>query len=259
MNFAIRVVACFFFVLLSCNSYAQRGAVAVRCFYPKDSAKFRMQHRSLEFGYQRAKYGRTTMILFCSNGADRYFMVFKKNVHQLSRMVDYEGGSVGEVFDFKAKCWRHEEGTWSHSEMKGPAKDTVVYSLHDLYCFILRDTSSGVVECARFKDFGNEVYWPEFDYPRCSISDEDGDGKPEFYLSYMGYSDGLDAKPFKQIVYTIGDSPNEAVKAKITAFYPAGNEEDVYRVEFDPSWGKLAIPIKNKSMRLLKEHRVGDR
>lgn len=36
----------------------------------------------------------------------------------------------------------------------------------------------------------------------CEVGDADKDGFPEFYLTYFGESDGLDAKPLKVIVYT---------------------------------------------------------
>lgn len=134
--------------------------------------------------------------------------------------------------------------------------DTNVYSEHNLYALILLHDHGTEIEKLKFQDFGNEVYWPEFDYANCSISDEDKDGMPEFYLSYMGESDGLDAKPYKQIIYTQTPKTKATfIKSKATAFYPAGNEEDVYRVEYDSNWKTLPQAIQQKSNNIIKKHK----
>lgn len=242
-------------MLVAQGGFAQKAAVLTKIFYPKDSVQFTALHGEVGFGYRSREYGKTTMVICCTSEAGRFYMVFKKDIRHLSRMVEFDNGYAGEVFSFASKQWEHEEGTWSRHELKGEPKDTVVYSIHNLRCLILKKSAAGITEVARFQDYGNEVYWPEFDYPSCSISDEDRDGLPEFYLSYMGNSDGLDAKPYKQLVYTVGAAPTAAVKAKATAYYPAGNEDDVYRVEYDQRWKQLPAPVRGKSKRLIDRHR----
>lgn len=246
-------------LLLAIAAKAQETTIAVGYYYPKDSVRFGLQHRELPFGYRQSKYGKTTMIACCQSEAGCYYMIFKKQIRHLSRMIEYNNGAVGEVYDFTSRKWLHEEGTWSHAEMQGAPTDTTTYSIHNLYCLIVQATSTGMVEKGRFQDFGNEVYWPEFDYPSCSISDEDRDGIPEFYLSNMCNSDGLDAKPYKQLVYTLTDKSGTISKAKATAFYPAGNEEDTYHVEYDTSWQKMSVPVQRKSRRIIDNHKKANR
>lgn len=237
----------------------QQPTVTVRYFYPKDSTSFNREAKGLRFNDQYEQFGKTTMIIHAVSGAGVFDMVFKKNIHQLRRMIDFEDKSVSEWYNFKTKAWEHEEGSWSYSDVKGAPKDTVLMSRHDLYCFIYRHEASGLKEVARFQDFGNEVYWPEFDYPQCSISDEDRNGAPEFYLSYMGYSDGLDAQPYKQIVYTGPAAATTLTKAKATAYYPNGNESDRFHIEYDATWKQLPQAIKTRSRRLIDRNQMGSR
>jgi hypothetical protein len=108
-------------------------------------------------------------------------------------------------------------------------------------------------EKIKFQDFGNVVYYPEFFYDYCIIEDANRDGIVEYYLTYYGESDGLDAKPLKVIIYTQDKLISEFKKSKITAFYPAGNENDIYYVDFDSNWKTLPEGIKNKSKAILNE------
>jgi len=235
---------------------AQTKPLIVQRYYPKDSLKYSKAVPDGEFNYESKSYGKTTMIIHCESQYGHFEFVFKKKISKLSRMIDYKDGAVGEVYNFKTKKWVHEEETWKHSDMKGKPKDTIVFSEHNLYAFVLLHDQGGLIEKAKFQDFGNVVYWPEFDYQKCTISDEDKDGKPEFYLSYMGDSDGLDAKPFKQIIYTIPEkSANQIfVKSKATAYYPSGNEDDIYKIEHDENWKQLPKPVKLKSQKIIKDH-----
>lgn len=237
---------------------AQTKPLLVQRYYPKDSIKYRKAVPDAEFNYESKLYGKTTMIVHCESEYGHFEFVFKKKINKLSRTIDYKNGGVGEVYNFKTKKWNHEEGTWKNSDMTGKPQDTIIYSEHNLYAFVLLHDHGGILEKAKFQDFGNVVYWPEFNYENCTISDEDKDGKPEFYLSYMGDSDGLDAKPFKQIIYTIpGKSGNQSsTKSKATAYYPSGNEDDVYRVEYDENWKQLSKNIKLKNQKIIKDHRL---
>lgn len=235
---------------------AQVKPLVVQRYYPKDSIKYRKAVPDADFNYESKLYGKTTMIVHCESQYGHFEFVFKKKISKLSRRIDYKDGGVGEVYNFKTKKWVHEEGTWNNSDFKTKPRDTILYSEHNLYAFVLLHDHGGLVEKAKFQDFGNVVYWPEFDYKNCSISDEDKDGMPEFYLSYMGDSDGLDAKPFKQIIYSIPDlsAHKNNTKSKATAYYPSGNEEDVYHVEYDENWKQLSKNIKLKSQKIIKAH-----
>ena len=127
-------------------------------------------------------------------------------------------------------------------------------SVHNLYADIVLEDHGGTLPIASFKDFGNEVYWPEFLYPYCIVDDADHDGTPEFYLTYFGASDGLDAKPLKVIVYSTEHRIHaKYMKSKVTAYYPAVNEDDRYHVEYDTSWKKLPKPIADRAMELVRE------
>ncbi|WP_428228400.1 hypothetical protein [Flavobacterium sp.] len=253
-NYLFSITLLFFVNAIS----AQVKPLLVKRFYPKDSIKYSQAVPDAEFNYESKLYGKTTMIIHCESQYGHFEFVFKKKINKLSRMIDYKDGAVGEVYNFKTKKWVHEEGSWNHRDMKGKPQDTIIFSEHNLYAFILQQNHGGILEKAKFQDFGNVVYWPEFDYQKCSISDEDKDGAPEFYLSYMGESDGLDAKPFKQIIYTIFDKSGHQsyTKSKATAYYPDGNEDDVYNIQYDENWKKLPKNIKLKSQKILKDHQL---
>ncbi|MEM0575567.1 hypothetical protein [Flavobacterium polysaccharolyticum] len=250
----------FLFILLvfALSVTAQKRPIEVKYYYPKDSLKFHKEvGLDFDYNYEKDVYGKTTMLIHCESEVGYFEFVFKKKIQQLSRVIDYKEGSVGEIYNPKNKKWEHEKGTWQHSEMKGKPIDTLLYSVHQLHALVLLHDHGGLVEKIKFQDAGNPVYWPEFDYANCSISDENKDGKPEFYLAYLGESDGLDAKPYKQIIYSFPDKPKsyELQKAKATAYYPAGNEDDVYNVVYDPNWKKLPKAIQLKSNTILKKHK----
>jgi hypothetical protein len=255
MRFTLQIL----FVLLISSQFniakAQNKPLTVVRYTQKDSLKFKQQISYFDYNYNQQLYGNTVLLMHCQSDAGTFEFVFKKKVRKLSRTIIYDTGGVGEIFDFKTNKWKHEEGTWKHAEMKGKPTDTTLYSEHDLYAFVLVPDDGGVVTIAKFQDFGNEVYWPEFDLGNCSVSDENNDGNPEFYLSYMGESDGLDAKPYKQIVYTIPHNGTSLLKSKATAHYPAGNEDDQYIIEYDANWKALSKAIQKKSNDILSKHR----
>ena len=232
-------------------SIAQVKPLKVKYFYPKDSIAFSKIVPEIDFNYEPARYGKTTMIIHTESKYGVYEFIFKKKINKLVRTINYKSGGVVESYNFKSKKWEHVQGTWKHAEMKGKPQDTLMQSEHHLYALVLLHDHGGLLEKIKFQDFGNEVYWPEFDYKNCSVSDEDKDGKPEFYLSYFGNSDGLDAKPHKQIVYTYQQNGNIS-KAKATALYPAGNEEDEYQLIYDTAWKALPKAIQEKSKRILQ-------
>lgn len=249
-----------FTVMLAVNDViAQNKPLKVQYYYPKDSIKYTKLVRDIDFNYKSTLYGKTTMIIHCESQKGDFEFVFKKKINELSRIIEYKDGAVGEQYDFKTHRWMHQQGTWKHSDMKGKPLDTIIYSVHNLYAFVLIHHKGKMVEKASFQDFGNVVYWPEFSYNACSISDEDKDGRPEFYLSYMGNSDGLDPKPFKQIIYTMPANPDSQnyLKSKATVYYHAGGEEEekdghhVYTVEYDQNWKRLPQKIKLKSQKII--------
>ena len=208
--------------LLANLALAQNSkSIKVTYYYPKDSLKFN-KRVSVDFNYKNESFGKTTMIINCESQYGHFEFVFKKKIILLEKF----GGNYSDVYGIK--------GDGSFGVVRKDYNEPITLSQHNLYAFVLLQDHGAEIEQVKFQDLGNEVYWPEFDYQNCSISDENHDGMPEFYLSYMGESDGLDAKPYKQIVY-YRPIPNKWVwtKAKATAFYPAGNKNDVYRVEYD--------------------------
>lgn len=235
-------------------SFGQNKNIKVTYFYPKDSLQFNQKFEDLEYNYEFKTYGKTTMIVHCESAFGVFDFIFKKQILKLSRILDYENTSVSEVFDFKTKKWKLTEDSNPYPTTNTEVVDSINFSEHNLYALIVVHDHGGIVQKAKFQDFGNVVYWPEFDYPNCSISDENKDGIPEFYLYYFGNSDGLDAKPYKQIVYTFNNKNIE--KSKATSYYPAGNEEDNYHIENDENWKKLPISIQNKSQKLIKNHKL---
>jgi hypothetical protein len=254
MKFCCLVLELFVFISLVSS---QEKPITVTHYYPKDSVSFKENILEFDYNYESEKYGKTTMVIHCNSSRGYYDFIFKKKIFKLWRTIDYNEGGVVEIFNFQNHKWEHENGTWNHTDMHSKPIDTIVQSIHNLYAFILIEDHGGVVEKARFQDFGNEIYWPSFDYQHCNISDEDKDGRPEFYLSYMCESDGLDAKAYKQIIYSYPGLPDSKslIKAKATAFYPAGNEDDVYHIEYESNWKTLSDAIKKKSLQILAEHK----
>jgi len=240
--------------LAFCVSFGQNKSQKVTYFYPKDSLEFNQQFDDIAFNYEYKTYGKTTMIIHCESAYGIYDFIFKKEILKLSRILDYENTSVSEVFDFKTKNWKLTEDSNPYPTTNTEVVDSINFSEHNLYALIVAHDHGGIIQKAKFQDFGNVVYWPEFDYPNCSISDENKDGIPEFYLSYFGNSDGLDAKPYKQIVYTFNNKNIE--KSKATSYYPSGNEGDSYHIDFDENWKKLSILIQKKSQKLIKDHKL---
>lgn len=231
--------------LLFCSLEAlcQVEPVAVKYYYPKDSAKYEKEIVDFNYSYEKELYGKTTMIIHAESNVGFFEFIFKKKVRSIVRY----GGNYSDVYGTKA------DG--SFGVVSKSYNEPYTISQHDLYAFILLHDHGGFIEKVKFQDFGNEVYWPEFDYPNCTISDEDKDGCPEFYLSYMGNSDGLDAKPYKQIIYTYANGKYTFIKSKATAYYPAGNEEDTYHVDFDSNWKSLPKAIQQKSIKIIQDYR----
>ncbi|WP_437919851.1 hypothetical protein [Sphingobacterium sp. LRF_L2] len=215
------------FALFLNSLYAQERSENIKTYYPKDSVQF---ENDTDFpfqngpGYENKSFGKTTMITTARTNVGVFYFVFKKKILNTEDFMDSD------------------------------ARD--VLTEHNLYAFIFLEDHNGLIQKARFRDFGNPVYWPQFDYQNCTISDEDNDGLPEFYLAYFGDSDGLDAKPYLQIVYTIPlEKGKPFLKSKATAYYPAGNEEDIYEILFDENWEKLTPQVKAKSKGILDRHR----
>jgi hypothetical protein len=151
-----------------------------------------------------------------------------------------EGGDSSDVYGIKENG---EMGVVSRYY-----NEPYTITVKNIYAYVLSEDHGTYIEKCKFQDFGNEIYFPNFLYRYCLVDDADGDGKPEFYLTYFASSDGLDAKPLKVIVYG-----NELTKSKATAYYPAGNEEDVYHVEYDSSWSKLPLKIQQRVKAIIKE------
>ena len=246
-------------LLIVATASAQSKIMKTEVFLPKDSTRYE-KLTDLEYHYGGGDYGNTQLIIHCVTQQGDYKFVFTKKVRQLDRIIDFKNGEgIYQTYDQKSRKWVYGENSRRREEIKSQAKDTTEISNHDLYAFVLLQDHGGVVEKAVFKDFGNEVYWPEFEYNFCSVSDEDKDGSPEFYLSYMGNSDGLDPKPFKQIIYTlpsVAAKGKSFVKSKATAYYPVMEDdtEATYHIEYDANWTSLPEAVKKKSSSILKKH-----
>lgn len=208
-------------------------------YYPKDSLLFKQQS-GFDFSYQKETFGKTTMAVKTNSAWGELYFIFKKKIKNISHF----GGDYSDVYGHK------KDGSWG--VVRKDYNEPYTVSEHDLFALILESNHGRLTEKARFQDFGNEVYWPEFDYPNCFVSDENHDDIPEFYLSYLGMSDGLDAKPFKQIIYTFSKSKKKLIKSKATAYSPAGNPEDKYYEVFDLNWKNLPKEIQKRSLKILK-------
>ena len=169
-----------------------------------------------------------------------------------------DAGNVTKVINVYAPKMGYYDFIFTEKLIKqekfGGSNDSYVFTQKNLHAYVLLQDHGGYLKKAVFKDFGNEVYWPEFQYKYCLVDDADKNGIPEFYVSYFGESDGLDAKPFKVITYTYDDH-NTMFKSKATALYPAGNEEDVYTIEYDTNSNLLAKAIRKKIKWMLDDYK----
>lgn len=240
-------------LILSPFCFGQLKPVTVDYFYPKNEVAFNATSDVISFDYESKKYGRTTMIVHSTGTFGTFDFIFKKKILKLTRTINFKNVSVEEQYNTTTKKWNLTESSNLYPSKKEQAIDTTTYSTHHLYAIILAHDHGGVVEKVLFQDFGNEIYWPEFDYKNCSISDENKDGIPEFYLTYIGNSDGLDAKPLKQIIYSFTNKILE--KSKATAYMPAGNEDDTFYIEYDTNWKKLSKAIQTKSQKIINQHK----
>lgn len=208
--------------------------VKVSYVKPSDES-FDELDQDVSYGYEDK--GKTTLIVNVEAPQWGYFkFVFKEKVLKEETF----GGDSSDVYGTK------DNGEYGvvRKDYNAPYKLTI----KNLFAYVLLEDHGGYVEKCKFQDFGNEVYWPEFQYDYCTIDDADRDGKPEFYLTYYGESDGLDAKPLKVIIYD-----KNFVKHKATAYYPAGNEGDKYRVEYTENWKKLTKAVQLKGNSILKK------
>lgn len=188
--------------------------------------------------------GVVTRILSAETSGGYYFFVF---VEKSIRKEEIRG-DVTTFYGVKPN------GEWG--EVKIRKDDDVTYEMKNLRAYILLADHGGYDRIQKFQDDGNEVYWPYFLYDDCYIKDADGDGHPEFYLTYFGQSDGLDSKPLKVIVYDSNQNEGEEfLKAKATAWYPAGNEDAQYNVDYDAAWLSLPDAIKKTTKTILNKNR----
>lgn len=232
------------FVMLLSSAVAQTNAVNTTYFFPKDSLLF-THETGFDFqdedAFSRNQFGNTTMIIRADSKQGIFYFVFKKKLKADASTTKIVLENYGNL---------RSDATSEDMEV------SEVLTEHNLYAFVFVEDHGGLLLKARFQDFGNPVYWPQFDYQSCFVADVDADGFPEFYLSYMGDSDGLDAKPYKQIVYynDVVEKIAAWKKGKATAYYPSENEEDVYHVDYDDIWKAMPPKIRERSADILKQH-----
>jgi len=178
--------------------------------------------------------GKTKLLIDVrTKSSEHYIFAFKENIIKIS---NYGGDSV-DVYGVDNKPVRKDY------------VEAVSDTIKNLSAFVIKEQNNTYVKKCSFQDSGSELYYPTFEYRYCYADDADNDGEPEFYLTYYGESDGLDAKPLKVITYYHFD------KAKATAYYPAGNEEDKYYVEYDKNWKTLPKMIQEKVNNILESRK----
>ena len=178
--------------------------------------------------------GKTKLLIDVrTKSLEHYIFAFKENIIKIS---NYGGDSV-DVYGLDNKPVR--------KDYVEPVSDTTKM----LSAFIIKEQNNKYIKKCTFQDSGSELYYPTFEYKYCLADDVDNDGQPEFYLTYFGESDGLDAKPLKVITYYHFE------KIKATAYYPAGNEEDEYYIDYDKNWKTLPKIIQKKVKHILESRK----
>jgi hypothetical protein len=178
--------------------------------------------------------GKTKLLIDVrTKSLEHYIFAFKENI---IKIINYGGDSV-DVYGLDNKPVR--------KDYVEPVSDTTKM----LSAFIIKEQNNKYIKKCTFQDSGSELYYPTFEYKYCLADDVDNDGQPEFYLTYFGESDGLDAKPLKVITYYLFE------KIKATAYYPAGNEEDEYYIDYDKNWKTLPKIIQKKVNHILESRK----
>jgi len=226
------------------DSTAQKkGGIEVSWYYPKDSVRYEQDFPGQDYHVDRTEFGKTTMLIHVKSSVGTFDYILKKKI---LRTEKFEGGYV-DVYGTKP------DGT--NGVVRKDYMEPYSLTEHNLYAFVYLYDHGGFLEKARFQDFGNVVYWPEFDYPNCFAADEDKDGVPEFYLTYSGFSDGLDPTEVKQIVYTIPEvsKGKPLTKSKAVRYLIKDGETDPedYRDSFDAQWKKLPKSVQSRSLKIL--------
>ena len=166
------------FLIFGQICFGQLKPIAVNYYYPKNEASFNTSNDVISFDYESKKYGKTTMIVHSSGTFGTFDFIFKKKILKVTRVINFKDVSVKEQFNTTTKKWALTENSNTYPAKKEQAIDTATYSTHHLYAINLAHDHGGLVEKMLVQDFGNEIYWPEFDYKNCSISDENNDGIP---------------------------------------------------------------------------------
>jgi hypothetical protein len=242
-------------IFIGNTAFAQNNKLVVETYHPNDRKLFNQRYPDFDFDYNNDTLGKTTKLIYTRGTAGELLLVLKKKILRTYRISYYRDFAVHEQLDSKSQSWRYVKDGYQHPNTTEQPTAVVTETIHNLYALILLSDHGGYVEKSRFQVFGNEVYWPTFDYPNCFAADEDNNGIPEFYLTYMGMSDGLDAKPYSQIVYTT--KGRSFFRSKAVAYFPAGNPEDEYHQEFDSNWKGLPLAIQNRSRSILNTMKPG--
>nr|WP_315418144.1 hypothetical protein [uncultured Pedobacter sp.] len=206
-----------------------KPALKIRYLHEKDPDFNLLNNSIVNIGKGKTKL----LIDVRTKSLEHYIFAFKENIIKIS---NYGGDSV-DVYGLDNKPVR--------KDYVEPVSDTTKM----LSAFIIKEQNNKYIKKCTFQDSGSELYYPTFEYKYCLADDIDNDGQPEFYLTYFGESDGLDAKPLKVITYYHFE------KIKATAYYPAGNEEDEYYIDYDKNWKTLPKIIQKKVNHILESRK----
>lgn len=145
----------------------------------------------------------------------------------------------------------HGSYVWFLNESKAKHPALLDDEPKDLHAGIFLEDHGGLLPQITFKDFAQGLAQPTYLINYCEVGDANGDGFPEFYLTYFENSDGLDAKPLKVIVYTrVGGKTFS--KAKLTGWIPF-QEEDSYQEEKDANFNALPKAIRSHAEKIIKD------
>lgn len=142
---------------------------------------------------------------------------------------------------------------WYLNESKNQRPAYLDETPKDLHAGIYLEDHGGLIPKITFRDFAEGLAQPRYCLNFCLVDDADNNGFPEFYLTYLEDSDGLDAKPLKVLVYTLLDG-TRFTKSKITAWLPF-QDGDLYREVKDNNYQKLSAPIRQQAEKILSDVR----
>jgi hypothetical protein len=160
----------------------------------------------------------------------------------------YVKGDIAKIEHFKSDMGSFfmvlsiDKKPFNHAYQK-PSDDP---NNNSIYAYGFVEDHGGLKQIWEFKDFNTLFYRPQFYINESGMMDADADGKPEFTVAYFGSTNDKAPQQLRTLTYYNG------LRYKATAYYPASNKADKYRIEYDANWKRLPKATQTHVKKLFK-------